>query len=289
MRKTAIIPLDAHQSDKVIFRANTAATLMFKHFSKMVGMGYLFRTLGKILQDVMQKDADDAATEEQVKKDKKLVDLMVMQDTCEVDPTKLAGEGFDDDTLLSVNEIQLTLLVQRFLKHIFNSASAMPDDLREVIAHIRNEVSKKFPDATQRALSAFLFLRFYNCAIAIPEAYGLLKNPPSERVRRSLVLATKVLTTMASGAHFGDKEAFMTQFNDLIDKNQKSLKHFYKRVCDGAASEADGEEPTKVLEEISVPSKLLDDSLGVLAASSQNIDSKDKDNKEDDNSAEPSD
>jgi len=265
------VEVDNCKSDKVIFRANTAATLTFKHFSKMVGMTYLFQTFGKLLQDVIQKDIDDAATEAQVKKDKKLVDLMVMQDTYEVDPVKLAEMGHDDeDDLLSVNEIQLTLLVQRFLKHIFQSVSAMPSDLREVISHLSSEVQKKFPSATQRAMSAFLFLRFFNCAIAIPEAYGLLKEPPNQRIRRSLVLCTKILTTLASGAHFGDKEVFMTQFNDLIDKNQKALNSFYTKVAEYDAAEPDAQGKTK--EDLTVPSKLLDDSLGVLAEASQSLD-----------------
>jgi len=237
---------------------------MFKHFSKMVGMGYLFATLGKILQDIMQKDADDAATEERVKKDKKLAELMVLQDTCEVDPLKLM-EDSGEDVLLSVNEIQLKLLVQRFLKHIFHSCDKIPTEMRQVIAHLRSEVEKKFPEATQSAMSAFLFLRFYNCAIAIPEAYGLLKEPPNERVRRSLVLVTKVLTTMASGAHFGEKEAYMTQFNDIIDQNQKHLADFYDRACS-----APSEEGKAVNEDVPIPSKLLSDCLSVIAESPAN-------------------
>ena len=67
--------------------------------------------------------------------------------------------------------------------------------------------------------------------VAVPESYGLLEEPPNERIRRSLVLATKILTTMTSGAHFGDKEQFMIQFNELIDKNLKPLAAFYDAVC----------------------------------------------------------
>ena len=213
----------------VIFRANTAATLTFKHLSKMVGLNYLFATLGKVIRDVIQKDADDTAVEERMKNDKNLSELLVMQDTCEVDPTKLNDQSGDD--LISVNSIQLTLLVQRFAKHIFQSADKMPPEIHEVMVEVRDSVSLMFPEAVQCALSAFLFLRFFNCGIAVPESYGLLEEPPNERIRRSLVLATKILTTMTSGAHFGDKEQFMIQFNELIDKNVKPLKAFYDAVC----------------------------------------------------------
>jgi len=255
----ALIRREVLSSDKpeVIFRANTAATLTFKHLSKMVGLNYLFGTLGKVVRDVIQKDADDTAVEERMKKDKNLSELMVMQDTYEVDPTKIGDESSQDD-LLSINSIQLTLLVQRFVKHIFQSADKMPPELHEVMAEVKNSVSLMFPDAVQNALSAFLFLRFFNCAIAVPESYGLLEEPPNERIRRSLVLATKILTTLTSGAHFGAKEEFMTQFNEIIDKNQKELASFYEIACSESASTVESEF-------MDTPSDVYTDSMSVIA------------------------
>jgi len=191
-------------------------------FIFLIILNYLFETLGKIIRDVIQKDADDTAVETRMKNDKNLSELMVMQDTCEVDPTKLEEDCGQDD-LLSINSIQLTLLVQRFVKNTFQSADKMPSELHEVMNELKNSVEASFPEAVQYALSAFLFLRFFNCGIAVPESYGILEEPPNARIRRSLVLATKILTTMTSGAHFGDKEEFMTQFNEIIDKNQKEL------------------------------------------------------------------
>jgi len=242
----------------VIFRANTASTLTFKHLSKMVGLSYLFGTLGKVLRDVIQKDADDAAVEERMKKDKDLAELMVMQDTCEVDPNKI-GDVADQDDMLCINSIQLTLLVQRFMKEIFRSADKMPPELHEVMVELKSSVESMFPDAVQCALSAFLFLRFFNCGIAVPESYGLLEEPPNERIRRSLVLATKVLTTMTSGAHFGDKEEYMTQFNEIIDKNQKELSSFYEAVCSETSLNA-GES-----EFMDTPSSIYASSMTVIA------------------------
>ena len=251
----------------VIFRANTAATLTFKYMSKMVGLDYLFATLGKVLRDVMQKDADDAAVEEQVRKnkDKGMAELMVVQDTFEVDPTKVAEDGRVQDDVLSINTLQLTLLVQRFMKQIFQSAEHMPAELREVLTEVRDDVADKYPEAVQRALSAFVFLRFYNCGIAVPEAYGLLEEPPNERVRRTLVLATKVLTTMSSGARFGEKEEFMTQFNDLVDSNQRALAAFYAAVCSsGTALSPEDEKNSRTF--VDTPSEIYTNSMAVIAS-----------------------
>ena len=257
----------------VIFRANTAATLTFKYLSKMVGLDYLFTTLGKVLRDVMQKDADDAAVEEHVRKNKAMAELMVVQDTFEVDPTKVAESGSAQDYVLSINTLQLTLLVQRFMKQIFQSAEHMPAELREVLAALRDDVADKYPEAVQRALSAFIFLRFYNCAIAVPEAYGLLEEPPNERVRRTLVLATKVLTTLSSGARFGEKEEFMTQFNELVDSSQSALTAFYTTVCTtGATMLAEEERTSRTF--VDTPPELYQDSMTVIASSdNESVDS----------------
>jgi len=243
---------------EVIFRSNSSATLTFKHLSKMVGLDYLFATIGKVIRDVIQKDADDTAVEERMKKDKNLAELMVMQDTYEVDPTKLSDNSEEED-LLCINSIQLTLLVQRFIKNIFQSADKMPLEIHEVMAEVKSSVSQKFPDAVQNALSAFLFLRFFNCGIAVPESYGILEEPPNPNIRRSLVLATKILTTMASGAHFGEKEEFMTQFNEIIDKNQKGLLSFYDTVCSETSSHAG---PSEFMD---TPSDIYADSMAVVA------------------------
>ena len=263
--------VDACTKADVIFRANTAATLMFKHLSKMVGLEYLFGTLGKVLRDVMQKDADDAAVEEQMKSDKDLSELMVLQDAFEVDPNKLGGDsgsGGEDD-VLSINTLQLALLVQRFMKCIFQSVHNMPDELRDVMTELCDVVAAKYPEAVQRALSAFLFLRFYNCGIAVPEAYGLLDAPPNERVRRSLVLVTKILTTVTSGAHFGEKEAFMAQFNDLVDTTQKPLTAFYEGVCkrDAAMVSEEDNQPSRNF--VDTTPDTFSRSLAVIAATPQ--------------------
>jgi len=57
----------------------------------------------------VRKDADVAAVEEEMKKDKKLSQLVAMPDESEMDPTQLM-ESYDEE-LLSINSIELTLLV----------------------------------------------------------------------------------------------------------------------------------------------------------------------------------
>lgn len=246
----------------VIFRSNTAATLMFKHYSKMIGLKYLFDTFASLLEGLLQKEADQAAVERQVAENKKFTQLMTMQDTFEVDPTKVADDMGGED-ILSVNSLQLSLTAQRFIAIIFRTVEEMPPELREVCRHIRSEVEPKFPDAVTRALGAFIFLRFFNCAISIPEAYGLIKDAPPESIRRSLVLITKILTTLSAGAHFGDKETFMAQFNELLDNNTAQLTTYYTSLT--AFPPIADVPPTEI------PEKLYEDSVSVLGGKAKSV------------------
>ena len=56
----------------------------------------------------------------------------------------------------------------------------------------------------------------------------VILEPPSKELRRTLVLVTKVLQNMSQGVKFGDKEAFMTQFNTLLDENKNKMDRFYQ-------------------------------------------------------------
>lgn len=246
----------------VLFRANTPATFLFKHYSKMVGLSYLFGVLSGPLRSIIQKALDDEATEKQVQANKAMGDVMLMPDTYEVDPTRLerVDDGDFENEQLSIGSLQLRLMAAKFLSCIFKSAASAPEGLRNVCAHINTEVSRRFPEAESRVLGAFLFLRFYNCALAIPEAYGLLPDAPTPKVRRSLVLITKITTTLSAGASFGEKEEYMTQFNSLIADNTANVHNFYREFV-SVAPEAPGNEP----DHTEIPPKLYSDSLSVLA------------------------
>jgi neurofibromin 1 len=58
----------------------------------------------------------------------------------------------------------------------------------------------KFPESTTQAIGAFVFLRFFNCAISMPDSYGILANAPTETTKRGLLLVSKLLQTLSIGA-----------------------------------------------------------------------------------------
>jgi hypothetical protein len=252
---------------EVIFRHNCAATIMFKHYSKMVGLGFLFDTFSTQLEGLLQKEVDTQDLRQDVK-DKKAYSLSVLDDTCEVDPTKLGdiGSGGDESStiseadLLSVNALQLSLTVQRVLAQIFRTPRAVPAELRDICRHVRAEVHARYPEAATRAVGAFIFLRFFNAALAVPEAYGLLRAAPPPGVRRSLVLVTKIMTTLSAGAHFGKKEEFMAQFNDMVDSNRAKMQAYYDAV-----TAADSGSTAAEMKPVEVPPAIAESALAFVA------------------------
>ena len=98
-------------------------------------------------------------------------------------------------------------------------------------------------------------------SLFIPFVYFVLfiLEPPSEELRRTLVLVSKVLQVMSLGNKFGDKEEFMKQFNTLVEENNDKMDAFYKNVLN----------KDKPCEEIKpdakVPSDVYKDSLLLMA------------------------
>ena len=89
-------------------------------------------------------------------------------------------------------------------------------------------------------------------------------EPPSEELRSTLVLVSKVLQVMSLGNKFGDKEEFMKQFNTLVEENNDKMDAFYKNVLN----------KDKPCEEIKpdakVPSDVYKDSLLLMVFLTKN-------------------
>ena len=162
---------EVNQSQRVetLFRQNSPASTMFKHWSKIVGLDYLFACFSDILKGLIQHEVDAA-------NDKKSdVSLQLFNDTCEVDPTRIKDDE-DVEQLLAVNAIQLSLTVQRFATQIYRSVTKIPYEIKDICLHIYSAIEAAYPGHGVRGVSAFLFLRFYSVSISVPEVYGLLKG-----------------------------------------------------------------------------------------------------------------
>lgn len=85
-------------------------------------------------------------------------------------------------------------IANSFLTTIINSLDQVPYGIRWICKQIRSLTKRKYPDATDDAISSliggFFFLRFVNPAIVTPQAYMLVEGVPGTHSRTTLTLVT---------------------------------------------------------------------------------------------------
>jgi len=211
---------------------------MFKYYSKIVGLPYLFHTLAgnvfEICSTAEVEEGDNGSVKSSISMTSKSTNPDFKLDSkirhsyhidVEVDPNKLTDEDDED-----VNTYSLLLYCQRILSSIFKSYAICPVELKQFFDIVKKNVNKKFPGNENKSIGAFYFLRFACSAISVPESYGLVKKQPSKAARRSLVLITKVLQNLANEIVFGKKEVYMVKMNDFLTSNIPKLATFYQRI-----------------------------------------------------------
>jgi len=120
----------------------------------------------------------------------------------------------------------------------------------------KKKVIEQFPESKHTCIGGLVFLRFFNPAINLPEAYGLTKKPPSKEARRVFVLVTKTLQSLANGIKLGGKEQHMARLNDFIDENQAQINQFFDKIA--TIPEGQSEDDLKATE---IPSNVMNISL----------------------------
>lgn len=88
-----------------------------------------------------------------------------------------------------------------------------------------------------KAVSGFLFLRFFVPAIVSPAAFGLADLDQVEPLHsRIFTLVAKVLQVFGNLVNLSTKEVFMQQlFEDFFDKNKESVKAFILQTSEVGA------------------------------------------------------
>lgn len=90
-------------------------------------------------------------------------------------------------------------IANSFLTTIINSLDQVPYGIRWICKQIRSLTKRKYPDATDHAISSliggFFFLRFVNPAIVTPQAYMLVDGIPGNNSRTTLTLVRQHICT----------------------------------------------------------------------------------------------
>jgi len=225
------------ESAGTLFRSNSMVSKMFKFYSRLIGLPYLYFTVGPELDELIAANLG-----------------------LEVDPEKME-EGADLDEM----RWMLMAQSQKILKQVLNSSEECPVQFRSLFSHIKFVVGERFPENVNTTIGGFIFLRFFCPAISSPEAYGILEEPPTPQARRLLILITKVLQNLSNDVEFGSKEPYMAKMNDFIQSNRLKLTAFYEKLIKPSVKQST---------ETQIPKNMKPVSLAVIANHiRQNIDS----------------
>ncbi|KAF2201406.1 hypothetical protein GQ43DRAFT_38085 [Delitschia confertaspora ATCC 74209] len=191
----------------LLFRGNTLLTKSLDLHMNRLGKEYLEETLSEKLKEINDKDPE-----------------------CEVDPNKVTSQSE-----LNSNWRRLINLTEDVWKAIYNSVQRCPQELRLIFRHIRACAEDRYGDFLRTvkysSVSGFLFLRFFCPAVLNPKLFGLLKDHPKPKARRTLTLIAKSLQGLANMSTFGSKELWMEPMNTFLSSHRQEFKTYIDNIC----------------------------------------------------------
>ncbi|KAI8059643.1 Rho GTPase activation protein [Gongronella butleri] len=126
-------------------------------------------------------------------------------------------------------------IANQFLTTIVQSLDKVPYGIRWICKQIRSLTKRKYPDATDQAIStligSFFFLRFVNPAIVTPQAYMLIDRVPGTHPRTILTLIAKMIQNLANKPTYA-KEQYMIPTNPFVENNKKRTNQFLNELCE---------------------------------------------------------
>ncbi|KAI8890682.1 putative ras GTPase-activating protein sar1 [Backusella circina FSU 941] len=129
----------------------------------------------------------------------------------------------------------LVNIANQFLTTIINSLDQIPYGIRWICKQIRSLTKRKYPDASESAISSliggFFFLRFLNPAIVTPQAYMLIESFPDSHSRTILTLIAKMLQNLANKPSYS-KETYMIPTNSFVSHNKQRIGKFLNDLCE---------------------------------------------------------
>lgn len=129
-------------------------------------------------------------------------------------------------------EQTIAMAVQTIVNSLVQQLPNMPGPLRLILYELRAAVALAFPEHEERALRAFLFLRFLSPALISPAEYGLLPSgimdaPLDAMVMAGLLNISRLLVAISSGVSSVSKlSPQLAPFEILIVQNQQKVFWF---------------------------------------------------------------
>eukprot|EP01080_Neovahlkampfia_damariscottae_P001897 gene1897-1038_t len=193
-----------------IFRANSLASKTIGQYVKQVGREYLKLVLSEPLNELLKEDI-----------------------SFEIDSGKLRDVE-NAEEICQENQKILKKWTEIFLDRITNEdiLKAMPEQVRFIGNYIATVADSLSLNSTV-LVGGFIFLRFFNPAIATPEVYNLIEPKiKTKKGQRNLILLTKILQNIANQVTFGQKEQYMGPMNEFVQSKFEIMTNYLDRVKD---------------------------------------------------------
>jgi len=221
--------IDSCSQLSTIFRGNQMASYGFKVYARIIGLPYLFHTIGYFIRQLAMIGNRKVGDERKSISKKNTLDLIDID--IEVDTNKL-----EDKELLEENKMQMIFICTKILNAIYKSLDEIPPQLRMLFKSIRDNIEEKFGDvdANSRyyAIGGLFFLRFFVPGLFLPHQYGLLEEEPPEAVARNLALVSKIVQSIGNIAIPGQKEPYLLFIKDFIEEHIQKVCEFYEHLMD---------------------------------------------------------
>ncbi|XP_015174332.1 PREDICTED: neurofibromin isoform X7 [Polistes dominula] len=191
---------------QTLFRGNSLGSKIMAFCFKIYGASYLQSLLEPLIRPLL----DDCNTRFEV-------------DNARID----ANEDIEQ------NGRNLIALTEKVFDAIVSSADSFPPQLRSMCHCLYQVLSKRFPQCPHSnigAVGTVIFLRFINPAIVSPTEMGIVNEPVPPKIKRGLMLMSKILQNIANHVEFS-KEQHMVPFNDFLRAHFEIGRRFFIQIA----------------------------------------------------------
>ncbi|KAG0749236.1 hypothetical protein G6F62_000130 [Rhizopus arrhizus] len=221
-----------------LLRANTPVSRMMTTYTRR-GPGQSY--LKSLLSDKVNRFLEDKDLNLQInplKVYEELVENRLEGFTEDLPKSVTAEVASANPIVQSIIEPRIKTLIEianGFLTTIIDSLDQIPYGIRWICKQIRSLTKRKYPDASDYAISSliggFFFLRFVNPAIVTPQAYMLVDRIPGPNSRITLTLLAKMIQNLANKPTHS-KETYMIPTNSFVEANKKRTNKFLNDLCE---------------------------------------------------------
>ncbi|KAH3757268.1 RasGTPase-activating protein [Pelomyxa schiedti] len=187
------------------FRETSIVYKLSKSFLRKVGLKYISDLLGPTMTQLCN--------------DTKI--------SFEVDPSVVSADE------VKKNKVELTNRAESIIAKLISPpmVERLPPAIRTVAWFLLERSQAILPDAKPLLFVASFILRYINPAIFSPEQYGLANAAKiTQKTRRNLTLLSKVILAIGNGTTFGQKEPFMSVFNEYIEEHSSRIQQYLQNI-----------------------------------------------------------